>query len=158
MFIVSKDDEGEPNPKPPTQSVLTKGHEPASKKGFFHICPYPIGTKDNPLEPYDINFSQDLTYVGKIPDDQAALTLEVQRSLAVLRGVFKVGDKKFSDYFEELGSLASVGLSGANVQTSLATVTLKEFQTRFVNAEKGTRSARLDRAQTGIRLAATRSR
>ncbi|WP_118975201.1 hypothetical protein [Taibaiella koreensis] len=86
----------------------------------------------------DIVFSPAPDAEDPIPSDQQDLMFQVGSVLEVVKQLYQQNDQaSFSNYFNQLLSLAQVGLVGANSQPALALRALEQIKAEIVNRESG---------------------
>ncbi len=88
-------------------------------------------------DPRDIHCKLASEDIQDVPEDQAALRDEVDRTLMVLRIIFPKEDPKFEEYFRPLLSLAQFGLVGKAAQPKVANRTLTILREQIVAQEGG---------------------
>jgi len=89
-------------------------------------------------DPRGMEFLKLGTWQGEIPDDQSQIVLQVQEMLRVIDQLFpKQDDRKFSDYYQSLLSIAQFGLVGNNAQPAFAARLLQSLRLEIVNREAG---------------------
>lgn len=101
--------------------------------GAYIVFEYPKGVP----HPNDIAFQLQVSATEAVPEEQANLKSEVERTLDVLRTIFHSEDSKFRGYYDELLGLSRYGLVGPTAQPDQATDTLHNLQRRILDAEKG---------------------
>lgn len=99
----------------------------------FLVYSYPEET----AHPYDIAFRAAEGAASPLPPGEALLKSEIEKTILVLRGLFKPEDERFRVYHHELLSLAQYGLVGTGAQPDEAANALKNFQSRILSSEKG---------------------
>ncbi len=87
-------------------------------------------------DPRDIHF-QLADDIETVPKDQAALRDGVDRTLTVLRVIFRDDDRGFRQYFGPLLSLAQFGLVGDTAQPETASQTLEVLKEQITAQEGG---------------------
>jgi len=99
-------------------------------KGLFVVS----RDKDNPR---DILFNTRNNITELDDEDQLSLRDEIDRTLAVLRILFKDDDENFNYYFSPILSLAQAGLVGDNAAPKVAKRALNELKNEIVAREGG---------------------
>jgi len=87
----------------------------------------------------DMDFSmyEDIEDENSIPDNQRLLRLEIEKTLIVLKTLFKDDSQSFEHYFEQLLSLAKAGLSTEIVTPKMANEALLSLKNEIVSREGG---------------------
>jgi hypothetical protein len=76
----------------------------------------------------DVHFEVSPEFTGEIPEDQAKLRDEVERTLRVLRSLFKGRPEEFRSFFEPVLSLSQGGLVGAAAAPGIAHRALEQLR------------------------------
>lgn len=100
-------------------------------KGVFEVAPADDSERD-------IGFSLRQGYKGTIPQEQAILRDEIDKTLVILRVLFPQSTERFKDYFRQLLGLARFGLvcNSAQPETAMKALTILKDQ---ITAQEGAR-------------------
>jgi len=89
------------------------------------------------LDNKDILFELSPAADKDIPIEQQNLLFDVQEALEIIRTVYKVDNRLFANYFDQLLKLSQVGLVGENAQPQMAKRALEQLKTEVTNREGG---------------------